>query len=76
MSKDIGKDLRSAWDNGFVTGVLALAFEFDLEEREVAEFLSMREHIIDFNSISEPKRTWYMSMMTGQDLQVPDEGSV
>lgn len=68
---DYGKDIKKAFDNGFVTGVLALASKFELEEVDVAAFLEGKHHI-DFNSIDEPKRTWYIKMLTSHGLQDDD----
>lgn len=68
---DHGKDLQKAFDNGFVTGALALAAKFELEEVDVATFLK-GEHHIDFNSIDEPKRTWCIRMLTSHGLQDDD----
>lgn len=68
---DHGKDLQNAFDNGFVTGALALAAKFELDEVDVAAFLKEERHI-DFNSIDEPKRTWYIRMLTSHGLQDDD----
>lgn len=65
---DHGKDIKTAFDNGFVTGALALAAKLELDEEDVEAFLE-EEHHIDFNSIDEPKRTWLIKMLTGHGIQ-------
>ena len=63
---NIADDISRAWDDGFVAGVLAIASEQELDELDVALFLS--EFNIKFDKISEPRRTWMMNMFEEHGL--------
>lgn len=65
---NVTDDISRAWDNGFIAGAFAMAVEFDIDELDLAIFLKKKEHIIDFDKIVEPRRSWLMNFWNEHGL--------
>lgn len=53
---DRSKEEKQAYDKGFVTGVLSIALEFELDKEEVASFLEERRELTMAVELLESKR--------------------
>lgn len=53
---DRSKEEKQAYDKGFVTGVLSIALEFELDKEEVASFLEERRVLTKAIELLESKR--------------------
>lgn len=53
---DRPKEEKQAYDKGFVTGVLSIALEFELDKEEVASFLEERRVLTKAVELLESKR--------------------
>lgn len=74
-ANDRSKEEKQAYDKGFVTGVLSIALEFELDKEEVASFLEDRRVLDKAIELLESKRP-HGKWVHREDMDYLDENKV